>query len=173
MTVETMPVKAIESAYEGFEAVAALYKKLLDLSMKEKDLIIYEDLKSLTDVIIEKEGIMNEVSAQKENVAERMAEVKTGYGYAVSEEVPVMRLIRLFPGDWGAKFESVFAKLKEYTSRIRTVAGVNRRLITDTVKFINYVVDFLKKGDGEMTVYSDKGSVVKKSNELSFLDVQL
>jgi hypothetical protein len=165
--------RPIEDAYAGFEAVAELYKKLLDLSMKEKDLIIYEDLKTLTATIIEKEEVMNSISSQKEGLKEMMLCVKQSYGYAAAEEVPVMRLIKLFPGDWSIKYERIFARLKEYTSSIRTVAMVNKRLIADTVKFINYVVDFLKKGDGEMTVYSQKGYAVKKSNELSFLDVQL
>jgi|GEM_PF-2022390 hypothetical protein len=167
------PEKCIEDAYRCFDNIADLYKKLLDLSMKEKDLIIYEDLKTLTVTIIEKEELMNAVSVQKDEVKEHMEGIKRGYGYDEGEQVPVMRLIKLFPGDWTMKFEMVFRRLREYTSSIRTVGMVNKRLIADTVKFINYVVNFMKKGDGEMTVYSDKGFAVKKSNELNFLDVQL
>jgi flagellar biosynthesis/type III secretory pathway chaperone len=173
--MDTMPAPqdCIENAYRCFDEIANLYKKLLDLSMKEKELIIYEDLKTLTETIIEKEELMNAISVQKDEVKEQMDGVKTGYGYQAGEEVPVMRLIKLFPGDWTNKFEMVFARLREYTSSIRTVAMVNRRLIADTVKFINYVVNFMKKGEGEMTVYSQKGFAVKKSNELNFLDVKL
>ncbi len=163
----------MEDSYRCFDEIANLYKKLLDLSMKEKDMIIYEDLKSLAASIIEKEELMNAISVQKDEVKEHMEAVKAGYGYEAGEQVPVMRLIKLFPGDWTMKFEKVFSRLREYTSSIRTVAMVNKRLIADTVKFINYVVNFMKKGDGEMTVYSDKGYALKKSNELNFLDVQL
>jgi flagellar biosynthesis/type III secretory pathway chaperone len=170
---DTIPLRTIESAYEGFEATALLYKKLLDLSVKEKDLIIYEDLKSLTQTIMDKEEIMNMISVEKDSLKEKMVLLKAEFGYAADENIPVIRLINLFPEEWKLKFEIIFTRLKEYTSSIRTLSMINKKLISDTMKFINYVVDFLKKGDGEVEMYSAKGGMIKKSNELSFLDVQL
>jgi flagellar biosynthesis/type III secretory pathway chaperone len=168
----TASTDRFESAYKSFEAISGLYRELMNLSMKEKDLIIYEDMQGLTDNIMAKEELLYRIRDERELLKETIGAIKADFGYG-EEEVPIQRIIALLPEEWKMRFERVFMNLRESTNNIRTISLINRKLINDTMKFINYVVGFLKKGDGEISMYSAKGSVYKKSNELSFLDVQL
>jgi hypothetical protein len=129
-------------------------------------------MQGLTDNIMAKEDLLNRIMDEKETLKETIYGIKADYGYG-EEDVPLQRLISLLPGEWKLRFERVFVSLRECTNSIRTISLINRKLINDTMKFINYVVGFLKKGDGEISMYGKKGNVYKKSNELSFLDVQL
>lgn len=171
-----MDIKILEKfnmIYNVFESMSIYYKKLLDLSMLEKQQIIYEDIKSLANTILEKEEILNKINEEKNTVKKTIDDIKEYFGYSREEDVPFSRLISFMPEEMNDRFQKIISLLRSYTSNIKTVSVVNRKLVEDEMIFINHVIDFLRNGTGNHNIYNSDAAVVKSNNELSFLDVQL
>jgi hypothetical protein len=162
----------LEKYYLSLDAVNGIYSTLYAMVSKERDLIMREDVRSLAELILEKEELMGRLSEIREHAAECLLNYKQSLGYG-SEEVPMARLLPLMPDEWKYRFEKLVGSLRNYSAGIRTMSTINRKLVSDTMKFINFVIDFMKKSDGEMETYSTRGTVSKKSNERSFLDISL
>ncbi len=163
----------LSKTYNLFEELVTEYKNLLQLLLKEKEQIIYEELSDLTQTIILKEEILANINSKKEEIKENIKLVKNYFGFEEKDGVTFAKLISFMSDNWKVKFEEILKILREYNASIRTVSIINNKLVDDTMKFVNIVIDFLKNGDGEVEIYTNKGFVEKKSNELNFLDVQL
>lgn len=163
----------LEKYYLSLEDVYSAYSRLYALVTRERDLIMKEDVKNLAELILEKEEFLGTMSECKDKACSALFEYKLSLGYNGNEDVPIIRLMGLMPDEWRYRFEKLVAAMKNYSAGIKTMSTINRKLVSDTMKFINFVIDFMKKSDGEIETYSTRGAICKKSNERNFLDISL
>ncbi len=168
-----METRDIETAVESLKKITGLNAELLALCRQEKEMIVYENVTGLADLVIKKEEVLNKMALEKITLKNSVALIKAALGFGEKDEANLLTLSKFFPEEYKLKVQSLESELKEYVNAVRTISLVNRKLISDSLKFINFVIDFIKKPSGEIETYLPEGKVMKRSNERAFLDVTL
>lgn len=163
----------IENLENLFKKLISLFKDLYSFLLKEKDSIIIEDLKSLIDITIEKEKILNQISDVKMQFKNNIAKIKEYYGYKAFDYVPITRIINIIDEPNKKNLNDCYNELQKIMADIKNISIINRKLINDGINFLNYFINYLRDSECGVEVYNLKGDKHKATKELSFLDIQL
>ncbi len=161
----------MEHLYERLGALITreikVYSELLDLSQKEKEEIIKNEVAQINAIVAKKQSLLQKI---KQLDSERK-ELFCGFSEEGGIQNPsYQEIIATAKGAIREKLAESASQLDNTAAELRRVSALNRELIDTQMKYTSFFLNLITGGLDTTSTYSNSGRLSEKNKNYSLLD---
>lgn len=163
----------IEELINILEEETGCYKTLLDMADNKKDVIINGNVPSLQEITKEEQELAGHILRLEKKRQENLNDLCTVTNKK-PEELTIHKLIANLPGNEKTKLKEVSDQLERILTQLRMKNETNKKLIGQSLDFINFTVNAVQSMNSEPTgnSYQAKGNRYGDYQGKNFFDAK-
>lgn len=163
----------IEELISVLEEETGCYQALLDMADNKKDVIINGDVPSLQEITKEEQELAGHILRLEKKREENLNDLCTVINKK-AEELTIHKLITSLPGNEKIKLKEVSMQLERILTELRMKNETNKKLIMQSLDFINFTVNAVQSMNSAPTgnSYQAKGNRYGDYQGKNFFDAK-